>query len=186
MIAATTLPPLPEPSTPYFSLLRAVVSQQVARSTAQRIWQRLLNQLGSDLAPDQLLMQTEQLQSAGLSRQKVRYLQSIALYAQQHDLSATALEALSDQQIIQQLTGIHGIGCWTVQMLLIFCLQRPDVFPLEDLAIRRAMQGLYSLEEQRGHLFRRQLQQIASQWVPYRSTACRYLWSWHSQLSLTN
>lgn len=187
VIAATTLPPLPEPSTPYFSLLRAVVSQQVARSTAQRIWQRLLNQLGSDLAPDQLLMQTEQLQSAGLSRQKVRYLQSIALYAQQHDLSAAALEALSDQQIIRQLTGIHGIGEWTVQMLLIFCLHRPDVLPLEDLIIRRAMQRLYSLEKRpRCRLFRRQLQQIASQWVPYRSTACRYLWSWHSQLSLTN
>lgn len=186
VIAETTLPPLPEPATPYLSLLRAVVNQQIARSTAQRIWQRLLNQLGSDLAPDQLLLQAEQLQSSGLSRQKVCYLQSIALYAQQHDLSAAALEALSDQQMIQQLTGIHGIGEWTVQMLLIFCLRRPDVLPLEDLMIRRAMQRLYSLEALQGSLLRRELQQIATQWEPYRSSACRYLWSWHSQLTLTN
>lgn len=61
VIAETTLPPLLEPATPYLSLLRAVVNQQIARSTAQRIWQRLLNQLGSDLAPDQLLLQAEQL-----------------------------------------------------------------------------------------------------------------------------
>lgn len=96
-------------------------------------------------------------------------------------MSFAALALLNNEQIIQQLTTIPGIGDWTVQMLLIFCLQRPHVLPLEDLIIRRAMQWLYSLEDQRGRLFRRQLQQFASQQVP-----CRYLWHWYSQLSLTN
>jgi len=86
----------------------------------------------------------------------------------------------SDEAIIKELTQIKGVGKWTVEMMLMFTLQRPDVFPVDDLGIQRSMMQLYSVEG-KGRALRQKLTELAEPWRPYRTIACRYLWPWKDE-----
>ena len=115
---------------------------------------------------------------AGLTPEDIDYRPFRAWFAERQMMEADDWAALSDEEAIELLTQIKGVGRWTAEMVLIFTLQRPDVFPADDLGVQMAMQRLYRLEAWEGRALRKRMQAIAEKWRPWRSVATRYLWLW--------
>ena len=163
----------------YQSLIRAIVSQQLSVKAAATIYQRFLNLFpGNDPAAEIVLrLDDEQLRNCGLSYQKAGYLKNIAQFSITNGLDYRKLYRMSDEVLIAHLTQIKGVGKWTVEMILMFSLNRPDVFPVDDLGIQNAMKKLYNLDG-KGKELHQQMTDIAKQWQPYRTIACRHLWRW--------
>ena len=163
----------------YHNLLASIVSQQLSIKAADTIFERFLN-LFPDKYPypeEVLKFNLDDLRLVGLSRQKATYLQNVADFALNEGITWEILSPKTDQEIIDYLTKIKGVGKWTVEMILMFNLQRPDVFPVDDLGIQQAMKMLYQLEVE-GKELRAEMVKIAENWRPYRTLACRYLWKW--------
>jgi DNA-3-methyladenine glycosylase II len=161
----------------YASLLNSIVSQQLSIKVVRIIWRRF-----TDLFPggypeaNQLLMTDHRiLRRVGLSNSKANYLKNVAEFSLSHDMSFDYLHTLTDEEIISYLTQIKGVGRWTVQMILMFPMDRPNVFPVDDLGIQNVMKDLYGLDLDRKAL-RQRLIEIADRWDPYRSLASKYLW----------
>ena len=174
-VSQLSLPPLPIHQNLYQGLIRSVVYQQLSGKAAGTIHGRFLD-LFEDRYPhtDEILhFDEEELRAVGLSRQKAGYIQNVARFFTEHD--TTELVQLEDEALIKELTHIKGIGTWTVQMILLFNLGRPDVFPPDDLGIQKAMQQIYGLEG-RGRQLKQAMLAIAENWRPYRSVATRLLW----------
>jgi DNA-3-methyladenine glycosylase II len=179
MAAVGPLPPLDASGDVYANLLRAVIFQQLSGKAAATIHGRFVA-LFDDGYPhaDQLLQLGEQsLRGVGLSRQKLGYVQNIARFFRERQLEKQSWKDWPDEDIIRQLTEIKGVGQWTVEMILIFTLNRPDVFPVDDLGIQQAMAKLYDLPE-RGKALQNRMRLLAEPWRPYRSYATRCLWKW--------
>ena len=154
------------------ALARAVLAQQIAPKAAETIYQRFLGLFpqASPSAEALLALPEATLRGAGISRPKVSYLKALA----RAELpSWAALEAMEDEAIVPSLTAVKGVGRWTVEMLLIFELQREDVWPAEDLGLAKALQQLYGWQARPN---RQQVRACGERWCPYRSTAARYLW----------
>lgn len=175
----------------YLALLESIVSQQISVKAADAIFGRF-RALFSGAYPhaDALLLKTaDELRGAGLSFQKIKYLQSVARFSLENSgatpaLDRAHLDAMTDEEIVQYLLPINGVGRWTVEMLLMFVLDRPDVFPIDDLVIRQRMMRAYPAQTEglTGRALYHVLHQIADPWRPYRTTASRYLWRWKPTL----
>lgn len=161
----------------YFALLESIVSQQISVKVADVIFGRFLNLFPNQYPKADLLLHlTEpELRSAGLSFQKIKYLKNVAQFSIESDISFEALSKLDDDSIVELLVKIKGVGKWTVEMILIFTLNRPDVFPIDDLAIRQHIIKLYGLEGNEKEL-RKQILSLAQTWKPHRTLASRYIW----------
>jgi len=160
---------------PYESLVRAVLYQQLAGPAASAIERRFLAMYG-DRTPtaEQLALATdEHLRTAGISRQKASYMRSIGEHFQNRTLTDRKLRRMSDEAIIEGVTQIRGVGRWTADMLLMFCIGRPDVLPVGDLGIQNAMKLAYGLETAPKPV---EMEAIAEPWRPYRSAGSWYLW----------
>ena len=162
----------------YGSLLRSVTGQQLSVKAAATIHNRFL-----DLFPNRnpeplkvLKLSTEKLRSVGLSGQKSSYVISVAEHALRGELEFKNIINLDDEALIQKLTAIKGIGVWSAQMVMMFALQRPDVFPVGDLGIQISMKSQYGIEES-GKSLQNKMHQISEAWRPYRTLACRHLWA---------
>jgi DNA-3-methyladenine glycosylase II len=166
----------------YFALLDSIVSQQLSVKAADTIFKRFLNLFPNQYPTAQLLieMPTEQLRIAGLSYQKAGYLKNTAAFFSENDLDHASLQTFSDEEIIKLLTQIKGVGQWTVEMLLMFVMNRPDVFPYDDLVVRNNVVRLYEVEG-KGAELKKKILTIAEQWRPYRTIACKYIWRWKDQ-----
>jgi len=164
----------------YYDLLESIVSQQLSVKVADVIFKRFLNLFPDNYPHPNLVIAIEfdKLRSVGLSGQKAGYLQNVAQFAIDNDLEKIDWAALSDEEIISFLTQIKGVGKWTVQMLLMFTLARPDIFPIDDLGIQQGMQRLFKIEEQNPRLLKIKMIELAEPWRPWRTVACRYLWRW--------
>ncbi|MFQ5448406.1 MAG: DNA-3-methyladenine glycosylase family protein [Saprospiraceae bacterium] len=163
----------------YFDLLRSIVSQQLSGKAAATIHGRFLD-LFQDRIPHPAILrklEPEALRAAGLSRQKSSYLQNVAAFFENENVSEERLRQMSGEAVIRYLTQIKGVGKWTVEMILMFTLQRPDVLPVDDLGIQNAITELYELEE-KGKALREKMVEIAAPWRPYRSYACYFLWQY--------
>ncbi|MFD2244653.1 DNA-3-methyladenine glycosylase family protein [Pontibacter ruber] len=161
----------------YFKLLGSIVSQQLSTKVAATIFRRFTELYPESYPHPHLVLETpdEILRSAGLSFQKIGYIRNVAAFAQDGNLEHATIDAMEDEELIRHLTQIKGVGRWTVEMLLMFALERPDVFPVDDLGIQNAMKRHYSLEET-GKPLRLRMQEIAEYWRPYRTIASKYLW----------
>lgn len=180
IIAATTLAQHPSEDDVFLALLRTIVYQQLSGKAAGTIHRRFLS-LFSETGPTPIALQRmapETLCGAGLSRQKSAYVKNVADRWEASELAEVDWSMLPDEEIIQRLTTIKGVGTWTAQMILMFTLRRPDVFPVNDLGIRHAIVRAYRLRS-RGSKLDKRLVQIAAPWSPYRTVACRYLWRWN-------
>jgi len=156
-------------------LVRSIVSQQISTAAARAIRERLTKLAGSGgVSPESLLRLTdEQLASAGLSPQKRRYLRDLTEKVAGGELRLATIGRLSDERIIEQLTQVHGIGRWTAQMFLMFALRRENVFPVDDLGVRNAMQAMYGLPADAP---RTAYHEIAAPWSPYATYGSWYCW----------
>lgn len=161
-------------------LCASIMSQQLSTKVAEVIYKRFLNLYGNVEPTPQQVLQTppELLRSIGLSNAKVQYVLNVAQFAIDHHLTDTKLLQMSNDEIIDLLTQIKGVGRWTVEMLLMFTLGREDVFAVDDYGLQVAMKKLYGLDDSSKKAFKQQLQQIAESWSPYRTYACLYLWQW--------
>ena len=161
----------------YLALIEAIVSQQLSTRVADVIFARFLGLFpdGYPHAGQVSALETEKLRSVGLSGQKAGYIRNIAGFHGATHISVAGFSSHTDEEIITHLTQIKGVGRWTVQMLLMFPMNRPDVFPMDDLGIRQSMIGLYGVTETGKDLHQR-LYQIAESWRPNRTLACKYLW----------
>jgi DNA-3-methyladenine glycosylase II len=164
------------PDDHYGALVRAIVGQQLSTKAARTIYGRLTERYGgrtptpAELIADDL----DALRAAaGLSRAKASYLRSLAEHVVSGELELERLDEMPDEQVTAELVAVKGLGVWTAHMFLMFHLGRPDVLPVGDLGIRRAVERAYELP---GLPDPAQLTEIAEPWRPHRTLACRYLW----------
>ena len=156
-------------------LVRSIISQQISVGAARSIRKRLEALVApGKLTPENLQQFTpRQLRSAGLSQQKTSYILDLARKTSHGEVVLRTIGRRSDEDVIQELTQVKGIGRWTAQMFLMFALGRPDVFPAADLGIRMAIRDQYNLDDlpdnQTSH-------EIAQPWHPYATVASWYLW----------
>ena len=161
-----------EPS--FASLAEAIVYQQLHGKAAATIFKRLTDLAGLPLKPQGILKLSEaQMRGAGLSKQKLSYLRDLAAKAHAGEVDFGGLPALADEDVIQELTKIKGIGVWTAHMFLMFSLRRPNVLPVGDLGIQMAIRKHYGKRKLPKPA---QMEKIARCWEPYRTVACWYLW----------
>ena len=161
----------------YVSLLNSIVSQQLSVKVVRIIWRRFTD-LFRDGYPDanQLLSLDHQvLRKAGLSNNKANYLKNVAEFKLANNMSFDYLQQFSDEEVIRYLCQIKGVGKWTVQMILMFPMDRPNVFPIDDLGIQNTMRDLYQIELEKKEL-RHKLLEISEKWHPYKSLATKYIW----------
>ena len=163
------------PADAYGALLRAIVGQQLSTKAARTIYGRVLELFdGSTPTPERLLeAREEDLRSAGLSGRKVEYVRDLAAHVLSGELELDRLGELSDEEAIEEIVAVRGLGQWTAEMFLLFHLERPDVLSGGDLGIRKAIQVEYGLAEMPPP---RQVLEIGEAWRPHRSLASLYLW----------
>lgn len=168
-----------QPSQDIFAdLVESIVSQQLSGKAAATIFSRVTKLLKT-ITPKNILAASDQsLRDCGLSWSKVSYIKDLALKSKTGTLQLLRLGNMSDEEVIDHLVVVKGIGRWTAEMILMFSLSRPDILPLDDLGIQNAMIKLYGLNHLRtmNSKLKTRMQEIASSWRPHRTLACRYLW----------
>lgn len=161
----------------YLYLCFSIVSQQLSTKVATVIRKRFLNLYPGKPSPEQILATPlETLRSVGLSGAKAAYVQNVARFALESGMDHKLLAKMSNDEIIEYLTRIKGVGRWTVEMLLMFTLGREDVFAVDDLGIQQAMIRLYNLDKSDKKKLRENMLRISELWSPYRTFACLHLW----------
>ncbi len=166
----------PERDDHYGALVRTITGQQLSVLAARAIYGRLTARFdGRPPTPQQILDDDPEAlrAAAGLSRAKVSYLRSLAEHVISGELELKRLDRLSDDDAIAELVAVKGLGLWSGHMFLMFHLDRPDVLPVGDLGIRRAIERAYGLD---GLPDAPTMERIAEPWRPHRTLACRYLW----------
>ena len=158
---------------PFMALARSIVGQQISVRAAQTIWDRLAARLGG-VSPELVLRaRRPTLRVCGLSSQKADYLKDLARKFADGDLDASGWHAIEDEMLIVELTRVKGIGRWTAEMFLMFHLVRPDVLPLADIGLQRAMRLHYNGGRP---LSVARMRKLGAVWAPWRSVATWYLW----------
>lgn len=156
------------------TLARSITFQQLNGKAAGSIFARLKKAVGRRFTASAFLkLSTEELRACGLSRQKIAALTDLAEHVASRKISFAKLGNLPDEEIIARLSQVRGVGVWTVQMFLIFALQRPNILPLSDFGVRNAVRKAYGLSEMPKAA---ELTEIAQKWHPYCSIAAWYLW----------
>ena len=161
-------------------LIASIMSQQLNTKVAKVIYKRFLEiYQGQEPEPKQVLdTPFETLRSIGLSNAKVNYVKNVAAFCIENAITDTKLMLLTNDEIIDLLTQIKGVGKWTVEMLLMFTLGREDVFAVDDLGIQQAMIKVYKLSTDDKKILKEKMLKISSRWKPYRTYACMHLWNW--------
>jgi DNA-3-methyladenine glycosylase II len=160
---------------PFRALIRAIISQQLSTHAAATIARRFEALFAGQPTPiDVGGTPDEQLRAVGLSTQKIRYIRDLCARIEGGLLPLDALDQMSDEDVITALTQVKGIGRWTAEMFLMFRLQRPDVLPVDDLGIVKAVQRAYRMRTLPSP---QRLTRLGESWRPYRSVACWYLWA---------
>lgn len=158
---------------PFLTLVRSVIGQQISVTVADSLWHRLQQRCPCITPAPLLCLPLEDLQACGLSRRKAEYLHDLARHFQSGQSDIKRWPQMSDAELIADLTKIRGIGVWTAEMFLIFNQLRPDVLPLDDIGLQKAVARWYFDGQRPG---RAQLARHAEPWRPWRSVATWYLW----------
>ena len=158
----------------FSSLAEAIVYQQLNGKAAVTIFNRFVALAGDPLTPEGILkLSNEQMRSVGLSKQKSAYLKDLAAKASDSLLNFERLQDMTDDEVIEHLTQVKGIGVWTAHMFMIFSLRRPNVLPTGDYGVQMAIRKHY---KKRKLPKPKDMEKIARAWEPYRSVACWYMW----------
>jgi DNA-3-methyladenine glycosylase II len=165
----------------YYDLLKSIASQQLSVKVADTIFGRFLLLFPEGYPSPELVLKLElsDLRSVGFSKQKSIYLQAIASYFIENKPSSESWNSLSDEEIINKLTVIKGVGRWTTEMVLMFTLGRQDVWPIDDLGIQKGMKKIFSLSDE-GKVLKQRMIELAETWRPYRSWVAFCLWRYNS------
>ena len=161
-------------------LCASIMGQQLSTKVADVIYKRFINLYGGkEPAPQQILeTPSETLRGIGLSNAKVSYVKNVAQFERDFGMDAKKLSKMSNEEVIDYLIVIKGVGRWTVEMLLMFALGREDVFAVDDLGIQNAMIKLYKLDNTDKKKIKEDMLRLSKKWSPYRTYACVHLWRW--------
>jgi len=172
----------------YLQLCKSIISQQLSTKVARVIYQRFLDlfQKKEPTAQQILQMPVEKMRSIGFSNAKASYVHNVCKFFVEHNLTDSKIAKMSNEEIIDLLTQIKGVGKWTVEMILMFTLGREDVFAVDDLGIQQSITKLYKLDSSDKKLMKEKMLKISSKWSPYRTYACRYLWGWKDNTPIGN
>mgnify|MGYP001179081557 FL=1 len=160
-------------SDPFYTLVRSIIGQQISVKAAQVVWNRFENKIKKVNPKNTSTMHFMSLKSCGLSRQKISYLKSLSDAFLYKKINPIKWEQSSDEEIINELVQIRGIGRWTAEMFLIFNLCRPDIFPADDLGVIKGICNCYNLEYP---IKKEAAINMSKKWAPYRSVATWYFW----------
>lgn len=164
----------------YLQLCSSIISQQLSTKVAKVIYSRFLDLFkGKEPSAKAILaIPFDTLKSVGLSNSKTIYIRNVCQFFIDNKITDARLDKMTNEEIIEKLTQIKGVGRWTVEMILMFTLGREDVFAVDDLGIQQAITRLYGLENTDKKLLKLKMLEISAKWTPYRTYACRYLWNW--------
>ncbi len=155
------------------TLARSIVGQQISTKAAASIWNRFAERAGTVNHASVAALSHESLRGCGLSNAKARYVQDLASHFASGSLKPRRWPRMDDEAIIEDLTRVKGIGRWSAEMFLMFHLMRPDLLPVDDLGIQRAMERHFNA----GRAIKKEkMRKIGERWAPYRSVASWYLW----------
>lgn len=161
-------------STPFVTLARAIIGQQISARAADGLWQRFLEAATTRPSPASVLRTgVEGLRQAGLSKRKAEYVEDLATHFSERKVHPDRWSVMEDETVIEELVAIRGIGRWTAEMFLIFNLQRPDVLPLDDVGLLKAISLHYFSGEP---VSRFEAREVSLAWQPWRTVATWYLW----------
>ncbi len=182
-LAATITEPLPalqQRKNIPLRLMASIMSQQLSTKVAKIIYHRFLELYnGKEPKPQQVLeTPSAQLRAIGLSNAKVSYVQNVAKFCIDEKITDKKLLTMSNDEIIELLTQIKGVGKWTVEMLLMFTLGREDIFAVDDWGIQNAMVKLYKISTENKKAVKEKMLKLSQKWKPYRTYACLHLWQW--------
>lgn len=164
----------------HLHLCSSIISQQLSTKVADVIYGRFLKlfKKKNPSPKDILAMDFETLRTIGLSNAKANYVINVCNFFIENKITDAKLHRMEDEELIEFLTQIKGIGRWTVEMILMFTLGREDVFAVDDLGIQQAMTKIYKLDASDKKVMKQKMIMISEKWRPYRTYACRYLWRW--------
>ncbi len=159
---------------PYETLLRSLVGQQISVKAAEAVWSRVVNALDGRIESAVLLhLSDHALRETGLSRQKVLYAKALSEFDQQQQLKQDVLAELDDEACLRHLCQVKGIGPWTAQMFLMFCLRRPDIWPVDDIGVQKGISRQFFADQPIGP---KEALQFGEKLKPWRTVAAWYLW----------
>ena len=161
-------------------LCYSIISQQLSTKVATIISQRFLDLYNGQEPTAQQIVETpfEKLRGIGMSNAKTNYVQNVARFELEQGMEFTNLNKMSDEEVIEYLTQIKGVGRWTSEMLLMFALCREDVFAVDDLGVQIAMAKIYKIDNIDKKQLKEKMIQLSNKWSPYRTYACLHLWQW--------
>lgn len=166
LIERTVIPDL------FTSLVNSIVGQQISSKAMDTVWRRLEERF-PEINPETLDKATlEEIQQCGMSMRKANYIKGVAEKIVSGELDVDELYTLSDEEVIKKLTALHGVGIWTAEMIMIFCMQRPNIMSWGDLAIQRGLRMLHRHEK----IDRKLFQKYKRRYSPYASVASLYIW----------
>ncbi|WP_101910103.1 DNA-3-methyladenine glycosylase family protein [Marasmitruncus massiliensis] len=157
----------------FSSVVHHIIGQQISTRAQATIWQRLRDRIGALNADAIYSMELDELQKLGITFKKAAYIKDFAEKVKTKEFNIEALNALPDTQVIKELSALKGVGVWTAEMIMIFCMQRPDVVSFGDLAIHRGMRMLYHHRS----IDRQKFSKYARRYSPYGTVASLYLWA---------
>jgi DNA-3-methyladenine glycosylase II len=164
----------------YLRLCSSILSQQLSTTVAKVLYQRFLALYGGKEPTAKQILETpaETFRSIGFSNAKASYVHNVCRFFIDNKITDARLHKMENEEVIELLTQIKGVGKWTVEMILMFTLGREDVFALDDLGLKQGVIKLYNLKETDKKLLQKRMEAITVKWSPYRTYACRYLWDW--------
>ncbi len=155
----------------FFTLIRSIIGQQISVKAASTVWSRFTNKVG-DITPNNILcIDFENLRSCGLSQKKTEYV--IGISESWNEYSSFDWNKMNDEEVIEKLIKLRGVGKWTAEMILIFTLLRPDVFPIGDIGMIRGIEKSYNSGVK---MSTDELYALSEKWKPWRTVACCYMW----------
>ena len=175
-IIKENLPEIVNERSVYEDLLSSIISQQLSVKAAASIERKFLSLFKGKAPSIKTLLKAkdETLRSAGLSRQKIEYMRSVATHFKANNLHKRDFHNMTDKEILDTLIPIKGVGTWTVEMLLMFTIKHPDVFSIKDLGLINGVCKLYNLKKTK--TLSKRILKLSEKWSPYRTTASRYIW----------
>ncbi len=157
----------------FSTLVRSIIGQQISIKAAENIWNKLINNVSQIRADNIFNFENSALKNCGLSQRKIDYIRDLSSYFINNNFNEVVWSKMDDEVIISELVQVKGVGRWTAEMFLIFYMLRPNVFPVNDYGLKRAMNMHYNDNKS---LNKNEIYEISDNWKPWRSVATWYLW----------
>ena len=167
----------------YLHVCASILSQQLSTKVAKVLHKRFLDLYGGKEPSANKILETPVtvFRSIGFSNAKASYVHNVCRFFIDNNITDARLYKMSNDEILDLLTQIKGVGKWTVEMILMFTLGREDIFAMDDLGLKQSVIKLYNIKETDKKLLREKIEKISLRWSPYRTYACKYLWGWKDE-----